>query len=194
MEKNSTSTKINIEKISRTKNIESERVVHWTGGVYGEMQKSVLKEISDYMKENKNGEITLVVTSAGGPTGIGMSFYDSVKSIYKPNLHTIGSGDVDSSGITVLLSGNRRSITENTTLLLHLAGRTFDNGKRYTVKDMETMLKEDNLKNYQYASLIAKESNGKLSTEKVLEMMEKETVLTAQEAVHLGIAHTVLQS
>src|SRR3989338_11479148 len=94
---------------------------------------------------------SLVVNSYGGPTGVGMSFYDAVESWLRPNLTTVGSGDVDSSGIIVFLSGEKRYLTKNTTLLFHLAGRTFSTEKRFSTADLENILKEDKLKDYQYA-------------------------------------------
>src|SRR5947209_776052 len=119
------------------------RTVQWIGGVNGAILADVVEQIQLMLAENPLEQINLVVTSHGGPTGMGMSFYDTMRSVYKPNLVTIGSGDVDSSGIIVFLAGNERFLTPNTTLLLHLAGRTFDSPKRFTTPDMESIIKED---------------------------------------------------
>ncbi len=77
-------------------------------------------------------------------------------------------------------------------MLLHLAGRTFDQSKRFTAVDMASMLAEDKLKDYQYASVVAQATNGKYSPEKILNMMARNTILTPQEAVNMGLAHRVL--
>ncbi|HVS79732.1 MAG TPA: ATP-dependent Clp protease proteolytic subunit [Candidatus Paceibacterota bacterium] len=167
------------------------RTIHWMGGVSSGNYLDVLDEMRALLKEPLRA-INLVVTSAGGPTGIAMSFYDSMRKIYRPHLRTIGSGDVDSSGIIVFLSGEERYISPNTTMLLHLAGRTFDPSRRYTVPDMEAMAKEDKLKDFQYASVIAENSGGRLDAERVLGMMAANTILTSLEAVELGLAHRVL--
>lgn len=134
-----------------------------------------------------------MVNSFGGATGIGMAFYDAVNFWLKPKLVTIGSGDVDSSGITIFLSGQKRYLTRNTTLLLHLAGRTFEGGKRVTTVDMDAMLREDRLKDYQYACVVSDATNGKYSPEQILDLMAKNTILTPEEAVNMGLAHKVLQ-
>lgn len=170
-----------------------ERTVHWMGGVTHGNYLDAIEEIRELMGKNRKEAMNLVVTSAGGTTGIAMSFYDCMRRIYKPRLTTIGSGDVDSSGVIVFLTGTRRLITPNTTMLLHLAGRTFDASRRYTVPDMEAMSKEDKLKDFQYASVIAENSGGRLTVEKVLDMMARNTILTAAEAVEFGIAHAVLE-
>jgi len=122
-----------------------------------------------------------------------MSFYDSVKSWLRPNLVTIGSGYVDSSGVIVFLAGEKRYLTKNTTLLFHLAGRTFESGKRLSTKDLQDLLKEDKIKDYQYACVVSDATEGRFSPEKILELMENNTVLTAEEAVNMGLAHKVLE-
>ncbi len=122
-----------------------------------------------------------------------MSFYDQVNSVLKPKLVTIGSGDVDSSGIIIFLSGEKRYVTPHTTIFFHLAGRTFDGAKRFTAFDLETMAREDKVKDLQYAGLVAKRSHGRLTREKVLKMMEKNTLCTPEELVAYGLADRVLE-
>lgn len=168
------------------------RMLEWLGGVdYTNLQK-ILTGMKELMLDDSESEIQLLVNSYGGTTGIGMSFYDAVASWLKPNLTTIGSGDVDSSGIIVFLSGRNRFLTKNTTLLFHLAGRTFGMEKRFSTLDLENILKEDKLKDYQYACVVSDATLGKFSPEKVLEIMKNNTVLTAEEAVSMGLAHKVL--
>jgi ATP-dependent protease ClpP protease subunit len=167
-------------------------MVEWIGGVNNDNLEKTLSSIKSLILENPTEEIQLIINSHGGATGIGMAFRDTVNSVIKANLTTIGSGDVDSSGVTLLLSGQRRFLTKNTTLLLHLAGRTFGVEKRFSTEDMENILKEDRLKDYQYACVVSDATGGRYSPEKVLEMMRATTVLTAEEAVNMGLAHKVL--
>ena len=108
-----------------------ERTLEWLGGVTYANLQTILSGIKELMREDSEEEIHLLISSYGGATGIGMSFYDAVKGWLKPRLCTIGSGDVDSSGVIVFLAGEKRYLTENTTMLLHLAGRTFDKEKRF---------------------------------------------------------------
>jgi ATP-dependent Clp protease, protease subunit len=169
------------------------RTVQWIGGVNGLVLSEITEKIQSLLIEDPVAPIHLIVTSHGGPTGIGMSFYDSMRSIYKPILHTVGSGDVDSSGIIIFLTGEKRYITPNTTLLLHLAGRTFETPKRLTTPELESIIKEDKLKDFQYASVISERSGGRMTVQEVLDLMAHNTVLTPSDAVELGIAHQILQ-
>lgn len=170
-----------------------ERTLSWLGGVTYDNLENTLEKVKELMRENPEEEIHLLVSSYGGGTGIGMSFYDAVKTWLKPKLYTIGSGDVDSSGIIVFLAGEKRFLTPNTTMLLHLGGRTFDRDKRFSTEDMQNMLKEDRLKDLQYAGVISDATGGKLSPDKVLKLMANETILSAEEAVNLGLAHKILR-
>ena len=170
-----------------------ERMVEWLGGVSFENLQTVMGKVKSLMIENPRDEIYLMVNSYGGPTGVGMSFYDAVKTWIRPNLVTIGSGYVDSSGVIVFLAGGKRYLTKNTTLLFHLAGRTFGESKRFSTADMENMLKEDKVKDYQYACVVSDATGGRYSPEKILELMAANTVLTAEEAVNMGLAHKVLE-
>lgn len=184
------------EQISRKRDIfipRPDRTIEWFGGVNYDNLRSTLSSMKQLVLADRADEVHMIVNSYGGVTGIGMSFYDTVKTILKPNLVTIGSGDVDSSGIIVFLAGSKRFLTKNTTLLFHLAGRTFDRSKRFSTADMENMLKEDKLKDYQYACVVADSTDGRMTPEKVLELMAGDTILTAEEAVSMGLAHGILK-
>jgi ATP-dependent Clp protease, protease subunit len=171
-----------------------ERTLEWLGGVTYANLENTLGNIKELMRKNPQEEIHLLVSSFGGATGIGMSFYDAVKTWLRPKLYTLGSGDVDSSGIIVFLAGEKRFLTPNTTMLLHLGGRTFDRDKRFSTLDMENMLKEDRLKDMQYAGVISDATGGRYSPDKILKLMAKNTILSAEEAVNMGLAHKILRA
>ncbi|HYE23192.1 MAG TPA: ATP-dependent Clp protease proteolytic subunit [Candidatus Paceibacterota bacterium] len=169
------------------------RTIEYFGVVNYGTNERVIEEIRALYQEDPGAEIILAVTSAGGPSGTAMSFHDHMRYVLKPKLVTIGSGDVDSSGVIILLSGSRKYVTKNTTLLLHLAGRVFDGNQRYTAKEIDAMLREDRLKDFQYASIVAESSNGLLTTEKVLELMERNTILTPVDLMAYGLVDAVLE-
>jgi ATP-dependent protease ClpP protease subunit len=169
------------------------RIVEYLGTVNYATSERILGKIKALLIEAPEQEICMLVTSTGGPTGTAMSFYDSIRYVLKPKLTTIGAGDVDSSGILLFLAGDKRYVTPNTTLLLHLAGRIFDGGTRFTMPEIEAMVREDKLKDLQYASVVAERSGGHLTTEKVLSMMQRNTLLTPQELVSWGLADSILE-
>ncbi len=170
-----------------------DRTIEYFGSVSNSTNEKVLHALKELLMFAPQKEIILLVTSAGGPSGVGMSFYDTVRTILRPRLVTIGAGDVDSSGVIIFLSGETRFVTKHTTILLHLAGRTFEDTKRLTAHDMEMMAKEDRIKDDQYAEIVSDNSHGKLTQKEVLEMMEKETLLTPKDLIALGLADTILE-
>jgi ATP-dependent protease ClpP protease subunit len=173
--------------------VRPERTIEWLGGVTYDNLGRMIGAIKQMMIADPKEEVALIVSSYGGATGIGMSFFDAVSTWLKPNLVTVGSGDVDSSGIIIFLAGKKRFLTKNTTMLLHLAGRTLEQGKRFSTADLDAMLKEDKLKDYQYACVVSEACGGSHAPDEILEMMARNTLLTAQEAVRMGIAHAVLE-
>lgn len=170
----------------------SARSLQYFGIVNYATTERVIEEITQLVQADPYREIYLSVTSAGGPTGTAMSFYDHMRLVLKPQLVTVGSGDVDSSGVIIFLSGEKRYLTKNTTLLLHRAGRVFEGGKRITAAELEAMYREDNLKDFQYASVLVENSKGRLDVEKVLQLMDNNTILTPSEMVAFGLADGVI--
>jgi ATP-dependent protease ClpP protease subunit len=162
-------------------------LVEYFGTVNYATNARVLAEI-----EHLGSAATLLVTSAGGPSGTAMSFYDTVRSVLRADITTIGSGDVDSSGLIVFLSGTRRLVTPHTTALLHPAGRTFEGGTRYTTQELAAMLAEDSAKDELYADIVAEGSQGRLTALEVLGLMRAHTVLRAEDFVRLGLAEAIL--
>jgi ATP-dependent protease ClpP protease subunit len=171
--------------------VKPSRTLRYIGGVMRATNERLLAKMEKLVEAAPHEEIFLFVTSTGGPTGTAMSFYDTVQHVIKPSLTTLGSGDVDSSGIIIFLAGERRFISARTTLLFHPAGRRFGT-ERYTTREMEAMLAEDRLKDAQYAGLVALRSRGNLTSEQVLEMMERHTVLSPHDLVRYGLADSIL--
>ena len=167
-----------------------ERTLEYFGQVSSAQNERALERIKEHLVASPEQELFMIVTSPGGPSGAAMSFYDTVRFVLRPNLVTIGSGDVDSSGIIILLSGRKRYVTKHTTLLLHMAGRTFPNDKRFTAREIAAMVKEDRLKDTQYASILAEHSM--LSHEFILSLMEKNTLLTPDDLVKYGFVEGIL--
>ena len=168
------------------------RTLRYIGGVTRVQNERILARMEKLIDRDETEAIGLFVTSPGGATGSAMSFYDTVRHILKPNLVTIGSGEVDSSGFIIFLSGGRRYISARTTGLLHSCGRVFGN-QRYTTAEMSAMLAEDTLKDQQYATVLADNSRGRLSVQDVLLMMQRNTVLSAEDFIRFGLADDILQ-
>jgi ATP-dependent protease ClpP protease subunit len=174
------------------KNVVRPAYVDYLGQVNYANNEKTLTSIREIMHTDPNREMFMTVTSPGGPTGTAMSFFDHVQDVLKPNISTIASGDVDSSGIIIFLSGNRRFVTKHTTALFHLAGRTFTPNTRFTAGEIEAMFREDKLKDEHYADVVASKSGGKLNKEDVLRLMEENTIFGPEDFILYGLAEAIL--
>lgn len=168
------------------------RTLAYLGSVSHSTNDRLFGEFKRLLEKQASDPITLTVGSPGGPTGVAMCFYDTMRFVLRPRLTTLGMGDVDSSGVIIFLSGNLRYVSEHTTVLLHCAGRRFSDDNRFTAHELESMAREDRLKDEQYARLVASHTR-RLSARDVLLMMEKETVLSPDDVVEIGIAHGLLR-
>lgn len=173
--------------------IQLTHLIEYFGVVNYNTNERILGLIKDSLIRDPDAELTMLVTSAGGPSGTAMSFYDTVRQVLRPRLTTIGLGDVDSSGVILFLTGSTRFVTPHTTMLLHPAGRSFEPGKRFTAEEVEAMTAEDRMKDDQYASIVTANSRGKLTKLRVSELMNKHSVLSPEQIVAFGLADKILE-
>ncbi len=169
-----------------------EQTIQYFGQVNASNNEHVFDEIKTRMHIAPEKELYMIVTSNGGATGCAMSFYDTMQYVLRPNLITIGSGEVDTSSMLLLLAGQKRFVTKNTTVLLHLASRSFDSGRKYTASEMESMAKEDRIKDEQYAYILSDRGRN-ITTHEVLSMMQENTILTPRELYSLGLVDGILE-
>jgi ATP-dependent protease ClpP protease subunit len=173
--------------------VRADNSVDYLGAVSYAMNERVFMRIRELTFRKAKDSIFLSVTSPGGQTGTAMSFFDQIRYVLKPNLVTIGAGDVDSAGLIIFLAGEKRYITKHTTVLLHLAGRIFEADHRFTADEISCMGREDRIKDSQYAELVASRSKGKLTSKHVLKLMAQNTILNPYQMVEKGLADGVLE-
>src|SRR5262245_11193313 len=73
--------------------IDPTRTIEWFGGVNHENLRNTVGKLKESLAEDPQASMSLLVNSPGGATGIAMSFYDTIRSVLKPSLTTIGMGD-----------------------------------------------------------------------------------------------------
>ena len=169
------------------------REVAWVGGVDQVNYNTVVKEFADLLKEDSNEEIVLQVTSFGGSTAIGYAFYDLVKHILKPKLRTVLLGEACSMGVILFLAGDHRLVAPHGIMYFHQVTREYEK-ETVATRTFRAQEKWTDLLESHYAGIVSKASMGKLSSERVLDMTLKETVLSSREIVQYGLAHDILAS
>lgn len=171
--------------------MEFNRIVSWTGYIDQRGYDHVLGKILKLLDKSKSEPVILWLFSNGGESDVGFAFYDTIQ-LLKPNLITIGTGNISSIAPIILASGQTRILTQNTILFFHdFLVRDLDRDARLTANLMRTTAGElDNaMENYQ--RILVEKSKGLLSKEKIHELMNNEITLTANKAVDLGLADMI---
>jgi len=150
------------------------------------------------LKNNKQRECNLILCVEGGEVNPAFSFYDIMTCVADIKLTTIATGEVASAGVILLLSAQkeRRFITPNGLLFLHNVLLEEDKGrvvsatrkamKMLTREEREGLISSQNI----YINILARETN--LSKKKARKLMDRETYLTAEEALEYGFVHEII--
>ena len=93
----------------------------------------LLKELLRLYGESPDEYIILWLTTTGGSTDQGVSYYEIIRQ-YQPRLITIASAGCLSAGVPMLLASEKslRFATEQTTFLIHPTTLTFDKDDSFT--------------------------------------------------------------
>ena len=141
-----------------------DRVVMLNGQVEDYMANLIVSQLLFLESENPDADITLYINSPGGVITSGMSIYDTMQYI-KPDVVTVVNGQACSMGS-----------------FLAQAGAT---GKRMVLPNSRTMIHQPNL-------YVKHNTSGK-TYEDFERDMDRDTFLTAQEAVDYGLADLVIK-
>jgi len=68
--------------------------------------------------DQSDGEIEFWICTPGGDSAEMFGLYDVIR-LCRNKVHTIGFGKIYSAGVLLLVAGDRRSVTENATLMSH---------------------------------------------------------------------------
>lgn len=150
---------------------------------------SIGKTLEDIISNKRN---VLILNSDGGMVESAMAFYDIVRYGMKRDITVVGVGQISSAAVVLFCSGKKRLIGRNAYILLHNISMQYKNTKpteRNKQEDKERVFVLENL----YAKIVSETTRGKMSPEQVRQMMDKSSLLTASEALEMGIATGFLE-
>jgi ATP-dependent protease ClpP protease subunit len=145
------------------------------GEVTSEMSEKLIALSFDASK------INILINSSGGDIDAAMSFYNFAKS-EKFKVKTSCLGTASSAAAILFCAGEERLISQRGYIILHRISSEASGISPGVIDAMNDYSRNN------YASIISSATKGKLSSKKVLEMMEKETFISGEEAVKNGIA------
>lgn len=172
--------------VSLSTRLLKDRIVMIEGEIDSEMAISVIAQLRYLESENKDKPITMFIQSPGGEVNAGWAIIDTMKSLKCP-VHTIAIGMTASMAVTIFLNGMKgeRTVYEHTELLVHQPS----GGCKGQISDMEINVKHG----IKMKERLAKEYSELTGVElkKMIEMMDRDTILDAKEAKKLGFADKI---
>lgn len=166
--------------------IMKERILMLEGPV-DETMASIACASLHYMDKNKPGEkITAYIDSPGGSVLAGLAIYDTMRSISCP-ITTIGVGMQASMGSIMLASGDERYMTENSKLMIHqISGGQQGQASDMTLSHAFSQDLHEDLKSIYVRHIGLKHEFWDLA-------LERDTWLTAQQALKMGFIHGIAE-
>src|SRR5690606_40921758 len=130
-------------------------------------------------------QINVYINSYGGEVAEGLAIYNALKR-HKAKVRTYCDGFACSAASVVFMAGDERIMSASSMLMIH-------NAWMWAAGDANELRKEaDDLEKINEASSNAYLEHINISKEQLKEMLDKETWLTAQEALDMGFCTTVV--
>lgn len=166
-----------------------ERLLFLTGTVEEQGCSLLVAQMLFLEAENPDLPITLYVNSGGGSIYAGLAVYDTMQYLKCP-VHTIVTGIAASMGSFLAQAGapGHRYVLPRATTMIHQPS----SGARGKVSDIEIDYKESERLKKMMTQLYVDHNNKGVTYDKFAELMDRDKYLTAQEAVDLGLADSVV--
>ena len=167
-----------------------DRVVMLNGAVEDHMANLVVSQLLFLESENPDKDITLYINSPGGVITAGMSIYDTMQYI-KPDVTTVVMGQACSMGSFLAQAGapGKRYVLPHSRTMIHQPS----GGARGMQSDIEIQYKEITHMKKMLTDLYVKHNNKGKTYADFERDMDRDTFMTAQEAVDYGLADSVIE-
>ncbi len=168
-----------------------ERIVFFRGVVTAEMADIVVAQLLFLEAENPEKAINMYVHSPGGSVSAGLAVYDTMQYIQCPVV-TMVMGEACSMGSFIANAGEpgHRYILSTARTMVHQPSA----GTEGKVSDMERHFKEFLRTKEEMTDIYLKHNSVGLKREKLVELLDRDTFLTAAETVQYGFADRVISS
>ena len=167
-----------------------ERVIFLTSEVNDYQADLICAQLLFLEAENSEKDIHFYINSPGGAVTSGMAIYDTMQFISSPVSTTV-MGQACSMGSLLAQAGakGKRYVLPNSRTMIHQPS----GGARGMQSDIEIQYKEITHMKKQLTNLYVKHNNKGKTYEDFERDMDRDTFLTAQEAVDYGLADSVIE-
>jgi len=166
-----------------------ERVIFLVGPVNDQSANLVVAQLLFLESENPDKDIALYINSPGGSVYAGMAIFDTMNFV-KPEISTLCTGMAASMGAFLLAAGNKgkRFALPNSRIMIHQPS----GGAQGQASDIQIQAREI-LDLRERLNRILAERTGQ-SIERIQADTERDTFLSAPDAVSYGLIDKVLAS
>jgi len=161
-------------------------------GVDSELAERVIKSLHvlDHQFEADDKPITIQLNCQGGEYTDGMAIYDAMCEC-KNHITIKVYGQASSMGSIILQAGDTRIMSPNSTMLLHYGEIALQADSISASSHMEFEKQTRTTMENLYLEKI-KQKHPKYTRAKLKELLQHDTILTAKDAVALGLADEIL--
>ena len=166
-----------------------ERIIFLTGPVYDGVSALISAQLLFLESENPNKDISFYINSPGGVVSAGLAIYDTMQYLRSP-VSTVCIGQAASMGSLLLAAGQKgkRYCLPNARVMVHQPS----GGAQGQASDIEIQAKEI-LHLRQQLNEIYERHTGQ-SLEAIEEKLERDSYMSAHEALEFGLIDEVVEN
>jgi ATP-dependent Clp protease protease subunit len=167
-----------------------ERIIYLGTPISDDVSNAVIAQLLCLQSMNPDQDISIYINSPGGSFTALTAIYDTIQFI-KPDVQTVCMGQAASAAAILLAAGTRgkRMALPNSRILIH---QPYTEGTFGQTSDIEIQANEI-LRMRELLEKMIADSSGK-DIDQVSRDIERDKILTAQQAVEYGIVDQVLGS
>jgi ATP-dependent Clp protease protease subunit len=167
-----------------------ERIIYLGTPISDDVANAVIAQLLCLQSMNPDQDISIYINSPGGSFTALTAIYDTIQFI-KPDVQTVCMGQAASAAAVLLAAGTqgKRMALPNSRILIH---QPYTEGTFGQTSDIEIQANEI-LRMRELLEKMIADHSGK-SIEEVSRDIERDKILTAQQAVEYGIVDQVLGS
>lgn len=166
-------------------------IEHGESGVDASMAERLIKNVT--LLDGINGEeITIIMTNPGGDWFHGVGMYDAIEAA-RSHVKLKVIGMAMSMGAVVLQAADERIISKRSKVMIHYGTMAMPEGTHS--KTFDKWSDENKRINKEMEDILLariREKHPDFQLKKLQKMLNFDTILTAQEAVDLGLADKIL--
>jgi ATP-dependent Clp protease protease subunit len=166
-----------------------ERIIFLTGAIIDEVASLVCAQLLYLESENPKKDIAFYINSPGGVVSAGLAMYDTMQYV-RPDVATVCIGQAASAGSLLLASGapGKRFALPNAKIMVHQPSGAFHGQASDIAIHAEEILSTRARLN----AIYVKHTDQKI--EAIEKAMERDTFMSAEEAVAFGLVDSVVES